>query len=121
MLFKQRIDLAHSKERLRKFKPESMEKHVNSYMRKVYDDYIAVVRNKITSKITDNMLAKGFSEEEAHQAAILSLSVTKMEETKVAYQNRRNKEQDRRIIEYIKYLIGETVNNDFVLKRSEFK
>ena len=41
MLLKKRVELVHSKERIRKFKPENMEKHVESYMRKVYSDFVA--------------------------------------------------------------------------------
>lgn len=29
--------------------------------------------------------------------------------------------KDRRIVDYIKYLIGETVNNDYELRRDTFK
>ena len=53
--------------------------------------------------------------------AVKAMSVTKMEETKVSYERSQKNQFDSRIVEYIKYLIGETVNNDFELKREEFK
>lgn len=44
-----------------------------------------------------------------------------MKETKAAYEKRRKVERESRLVEYIKYIIGETANNDFELRREEFK
>ena len=121
MLFKKRVDMAHSRERLRKFKPEKMEKHIESFMRKIYNEYVAEVRAQLVAKRIEKLKENGMSEAEAMDAAIKAMSVTKIEETKVSYQRRAEAEKDCRIVDYIKYLIGETVNNDFELKREEFK
>lgn len=50
MLLKKRVDLVHSRERLRKFKPDEMDKHIESYMRKMYDEYVALVLSQLTAK-----------------------------------------------------------------------
>ena len=44
-----------------------------------------------------------------------------MKEKKVTTQKRAEKLKDKRIVDYIKYLIGQTANNDFTLRREEFK
>ena len=98
-----------------------MEKHIESFMRKIYNEYVAEVRAQLVAKRIEKLKENGMSEAEAMDAAIKAMSVTKIEETKVSYQRRAEAEKDCRIVDYIKYLIGETVNNDFELKREEFK
>ena len=48
-------------------------------------------------------------------------SVTRMKEMKMTVQRRAAKNKDKRIVEYIKYLIGQTTNNEFTIQREEFK
>jgi len=43
-----------------------------------------------------------------------------MKETKVMAEKRETEERERAIVAYIKYLIGQTANNNFVLRRHEF-
>ena len=59
--------------------------------------------------------------EDATVAANKAMSMTRMEESKVSNKKRVMAEKDREIVEYIKYLIGKTVNNDFELRRADFK
>lgn len=50
-----------------------------------------------------------------------TMCITKMKEQKAATSKRVLEVKDKRIIDYIKYLIGQQANNDFVLKRDEFR
>ena len=65
MLFKKLSDLAHSKERLQDFKPESMGKHVDNFISKVYYEFVSDVRAQLQSRKIDEMKTMGMTEEEA--------------------------------------------------------
>lgn len=49
------------------------------------------------------------------------MSMTRMKEKKISVVKREQAEKDKRILEYIKYLIGQQANNEFLLKREDFK
>ena len=49
------------------------------------------------------------------------MSLTRMKEKKISQEKKDKEEKDRRILEYIKYLIGQQANNEFQLCRDDFK
>ena len=106
--------MAHDKSVLAKFDPLVMHEHFERFMRKVYDRIIMECRQEIMERRQAS--GRGVTEDQAYQ----DMCLTKMKEKKISVVKEVEKEKDKRIIEYIKYLIGQTANNDFILKREEF-
>ena len=88
MLFKKRIDMTHSKEIVRKFKPERMAVHAESFTKKIYYEFVAEVRSQLISRKIVALRDQGMSEEDAFDTAILKMSNTKLDEIKVAHRKR---------------------------------
>ena len=59
--------------------------------------------------------------EELEKDANKTMSITRMKEKKIATVKRDQEVKDRRILEYIKYLIGQQANKEFQLQREDFK
>ena len=53
--------------------------------------------------------------EELEKDANKTMSITRMKEKKIATVKRDQEVKDRRILEYIKYLIGQQANKEFQL------
>ena len=67
------------------------------------------------------MKRKGIDIDQAETMIEQAMSLTHMKEKKMTTEKRAAQVKDKRIVDYIKYLIGQTANNDFTLKREEFK
>ena len=61
--------MAHSRQRLKNFDPKSMDKHVESFVRKVYDEFVADVRCQLSERKMNSMMDSGASVEEASKVA----------------------------------------------------
>ena len=116
-LFQKQTEAAHSKQRLAQFDPREMKVHFDRFMRKVYDRVVAEIRQDIINRRMEKN-ARGEAVTEAE--AVKGMSLTKMKETKVSTEQKVALDKDKRIVEYVKYLIGQTANNEFVLRREEF-
>ena len=115
LLFRQRIEMIFSKARVANFDVTAMKPHFARFTRLVYDMIVAQLRTEIAMKFVSEAKANA-DERQAEIDAEKSMSLTKMKETKFAYEGKLKAEKDARIIEYIKYLIGQTKNNEFVLR-----
>lgn len=72
-----------------------MEKHIESYMRKVYSEYVSEVHAKLIAKRVETLVANGMALEDASIAANKAMSMTKMKETKVSSDKRTMEVKDR--------------------------
>ena len=74
MLFKKRIVMAHSRQILKNFNPESMEKHIESFVRKVYDEFVLNVRRELRERKIQSLTDSGVSDDDASALASKYLS-----------------------------------------------
>jgi hypothetical protein len=84
-------------------------------MRKVYDGIVAELRSEITRLKIERAVKARQDPEHAATEADTIMSLTRMEEKKSSVENKAAAEKDKRIVEYIKFLISQTANNEFTL------
>lgn len=120
-LLKKRVEMTFNKNRLKNFKPKEMLPHFERFMRRVYDGIVSDIRVELTKQRISRAIEEGNDLSLATTEADKLMSITKMKEKKVSAEKEATIEKDGRIVEYVKYLIGQTQNNDYVLNREEFK
>jgi len=80
--------------------------HFERFMRKVYDGIVAELRSEITRLKIERAVEDRQDPENATFEADKTMSLTRMEEKKISVHNKAVAEKDKRIVEYIKFLIA---------------